>query len=348
MKKIILIFCLTQLFSSCSTNIVRLTITDPPIVQLPKDIKYAGILNRSYHLDSEKVANKLEEVLSMEGPALDSVGSKAFVEGILNELNYSKRFEESLITNEALRNTTLSDLPPVMDWTEVERICKANKVDILIILEKYDTDSKVFFNTQQTSINTPIGIQVPGLVHKASCTTYINTVVRIYDPVLKMIYDDLPGSRRFISEGSGVNPMNAIKAITNRKELVRSNSFQMGKIYARRLNPLKLRVSRDYFISGSSPLKIAKRKSQTGNWEGAAELWLKETRNNKNKVAGRACYNMAIYMEIIGKKDEALEWAKKSYENHNIGLALDYAKILRERIRKAAQFDDTQDSDDNI
>ena len=84
-------------------------------------------------------------------------------------------------------------------------------------------------------------------------------------------------------------------------------------------------------MKGSSNFKIATRKARTGNWTGAGELWLKETTNRKRKIAGRACYNMAILGEINGDLDAAIQWAQKAYENYNNKLALKYVSLLKNR-----------------
>jgi hypothetical protein len=60
-------------------------------------------------------------------------------------------------------------------------------------------------------------------------------------------------------------------------------------------------------------------------------LWAKETDNSNGKIAGRACYNMAIINEINGDLDGAIKWAQKSYENYDNHLALKYVKILNNR-----------------
>ena len=96
---------------------------------------------------------------------------------------------------------------------------------------------------------------------------------------------------------------------------VRTLSGDLGRRYARRLLPYRSRVTRDYYVRGHDDLKLAKRRAQTGNWEGAAELWLTATDHRKARVAARAHYNMAIISEIRGDLDQAVEWARVAYED---------------------------------
>jgi hypothetical protein len=98
-----------------------------------------------------------------------------------------------------------------------------------------------------------------------------------------------------------------------------------------RILPFRLRVTRDYFVKGTNNFSIAKRKAQTGKWDEAGKLWELETGNPKMKIAGRACYNMAIINEINGSLDDALGWAQKAWEDYKIRLALKYTRILENR-----------------
>ena len=61
-----------------------------------------------------------------------------------------------------------------------------------------------------------------------------------------------------------------------------------------KLIPYRLSVYCDYYVKGTDNFKIAHRKAQRRNWDEAGELWKKETENSDIKIAGRACYNMAM------------------------------------------------------
>jgi hypothetical protein len=143
--------------------------------------------------------------------------------------------------------------------------------------------------------------------------------------------DEYPMNESITTLGKGINPASALSALTGRKDAVKNTGMNMGKNYATRIITYWIRVSREYYVKGNDNFKIAKRRAQTGNWDGAAELWLKETTNSKAKVAERACYNTAIINEINGDLDKAIEWAKKSYEDYNNKLALEYLNILKNR-----------------
>ena len=95
--------------------------------------------------------------------------------------------------------------------------------------------------------------------------------------------------------------------------------------------PYRLRIERKYFVKGTDNFRTGKRKARTGNWDEAGLLWAKETENPSRKIAGRAFYNMAIISEINGNIDEAIEWARRSYEDFNVRMGLRYIRMLEAR-----------------
>jgi hypothetical protein len=161
--------------------------------------------------------------------------------------------------------------------------------------------------------------------------TLVKTGWRIYYPSSRQILDEYSYAESIVFSSKGVNPLKAAEALIGRKEAVNQVSNKAGRGYAMRILPYQIRVSRDYYVKGTDNFQIAKRKAQLGKWDEAGELWQKETTNSNGKIAGRACYNMAIINEINGDLDTALSWAQKSYEDYNNKLGLDYARILENR-----------------
>ncbi|HSN09453.1 MAG TPA: DUF6340 family protein, partial [Hanamia sp.] len=220
--------------------------------------------------------------------------------------------------------------PAPLSWDVVEKYCDDNNADALFSLELFDTDSKIDYSVYKTSVRTPFG-NVPAIEQQANMHTLVKAGWRIYDLRDKEILDEAAVARTITYHARGINPLLAAQALIDRKEAVKEVGNIAGHAYAFRIIPLWIRVSRNYYVRGTDNFKIAKRKAQTGNWDEAAKLWKQETSNPKRKVAGRACYNMAIINEINGHVDEAIKWAQRSYENYNNHLALTYVNILKNR-----------------
>ncbi len=331
MKNTILILVALLLLSSCKTNLVYMSVMEPSPVFLSNSVKKIGIINRSLPKQQNQKTDDLDKILTLEGKDLDKEGAESTINGLQDELLKNNRFAEiKKISRDDLRTTGSGVFPSALDWKIVEKICADNQVDAIFSLEMFDTDAKLSYKANPITISTPLG-NVPGIEHEASLQTVIKTGWRIYDPLGHTIVDEYPMNESITTLGKGINPAKAAAALTGRKDAVKNAGMVMGQNYAFRIIPYWIRVSRDYYVRGNDNFKIAKRRAQTGNWDGAAELWLKETTNSKAKAAERACYNMAIINEINGNLDKAIEWAQKSYEDYNNKLALQYVNILKNR-----------------
>jgi len=285
--------------------------------------------------DKDKTMDKIDKILTAEGKNLDKDGANEAVLGLRDELtNYNKYAEIKIIDSLDIRSPGVGVFPAALSKAKIEEVCLENGLDAIFCLSFYDTDAQVDYQAIPVEINGPMGIKIPGIEHQATIFTEIKTGWRIYDNVNKSIADELLINEQLISSGKGINPMKAAEAIIGRKADVLSMSNQMGHGYAFRIIPSSIRVSRDYYVRGTENFEIGKRRAQTGSWDGAAELWNIEVNNPKAKIAGRACYNMAIINEINGDLVAAHEWAAKSYTDYNNKLALKYVNVLKNRIHE--------------
>lgn len=319
-------------FSSCVTNQVYISVLEPSPVNLAPDTKRIGIINRSKLNEQNKNLNTLHKILRGSADAILSEGSEECIKGLSNGLLGSKRFDEVLVlTSPELRSNVAGAMPVQLDWKTVEDICTKNKLEALFVLELYDTDAKI----SSPALN-PTNVLNPGAVLQSLPQVTLSTIIkagwRIYIPHNRIILDEWNMQSPLSYTFSGINPSLA-EAIMGRKEAIKQESNKMGQNYSGRVLPYWIKVVRDYYIKPKSNFQVATRKSRTGNWDGAAEIWMKETTNAKRKIAGRACYNMAIISEINGNLDEGIKWAQKAYEDYNIKRGRDYVNMLKVRVR---------------
>jgi hypothetical protein len=334
MKKYFPALLILSVLISCKTNELYINVTEPAPVTIPSYVKTVGVINRSIPTDETKVFDEIERVFTLESVDLDKDGALEAIKGLSGELLNNNRFSEvKSLNNIDFRTSGLETFPTPLSWDIVHQICSESATDALFSLEKFDTDTRVSYNATKVDIDTPLG-KIPGIEHQADMQTTVKTGWRIYDPASKMILDEYIESASVSSSGRGINPLVAAKALTGRKAAVTEVSGQAGQNYAFRILPYRIRVYRDYFVKGNDNFKIAKRKAQMGQWDEAGELWKKETLNPKMKIAGRAVYNMAIISEINGDLDEALKWARKAWGDYNVKQALDYVRILENRLYK--------------
>jgi hypothetical protein len=328
-------------FSCSSTQLVTMSAQQPAPVSMPSYVKSIAIVNRSLVTPENKAVDITDKIFSLEGASMDKEGAESGIRGLSDELVRENRFEDVRVLPSALTTVNPTVFPSPLPWDVVEKICRENHTDALFSLELFDTDSKISYAANPVKLNTPFG-SIPAIEHQATMQTLVKTGWRIYDPVSKTVLDEFPITRQVSYVGKGINPVVAVNALIGRKEAVKEVGNQSGQAYAQRIIPYFVRVSRDYYVSGTDNFTIAKRRAQTGHWNEAAELWQRELDNPKRKLAGRACYNMAIISEINGNLDKAIEWAQKSYEDYNNRLALRYVNILRDRKYRSDILKDQQ------
>ncbi len=331
MKKYLVLPLIAAAISSCATQQLYLNVTQPAPVTIAPEIKTVGIIDRSTPTDQTKSLDNLDKFLSLEGADLDSIGTLEAIKGVTEELTANDRFNEvKLLSGLKFRTSSLGGMPAPLTWEQVEGICRENGTQALFALEMYDTDTRVNYSTEPTKVKTPLGA-IPALLHKASMETLVKTGWRLYSPSDRAVLDEFIVAESIVFSGQGINPVAAVGGMINRKQAVKEVSRKAGHIYALRLIPYRLRVTRDYFVKGTDNFKIAKRRAQLGKWDEAAELWELETSNPKMKVAGRAHYNMAIISEINGDLDAAVSWAQKAYSDYRNKHGLRYIRILENR-----------------
>jgi hypothetical protein len=332
MKTYILIIVVCAVLTSCKTNELYINVLQPAPVTLSPDIKKVGIIDRSIPTDETKLADEIEKIFTLESADLDRDGARESITGLIDELQKNDRFSDVRILQDLeLKASGIDIFPLPLSRYLVDSICRISGTDALFSLEKYDTDTRLNYTARPAKVATPFG-KIPLPEHEAEMHTLVKTGWRIYDPLSDVIPDEFSFVESLTFHGKGINPVVALSALTGRKQAVREVSRNAGQRYALRILPFTIRVTRDYFVKGTDNFKIARRKAQTGKWNEAGALWEIETNNHSSKIAGRACYNMAIISEINGYLEDALGWAQKAWEDYKIRPALKYVRILENRL----------------
>jgi len=321
---------LLSCYSCTSTNLMSLSVLKPAPVSIPANIKTVAIVNRSKAAAESQTLDAIHKAVSLESNDLQQAGAQGSLRGLSDELMKNTRFTEVKPLTMDLRSFGAGVFPTPMQWDIVEKICRDSHTDALFSLELFDTESKLNYSASPAQVNLGV-TSIPAIAHQVNMATSVKTGWRIYDPSTHTILDEYILGEDISASGSGINPAVAASSLIGRKEAVTEVGIKAGEAYAARILPCWIRVSRDYFVAGDENFKTAKRKAQSGNWDVAAEIWLQETKSPDGKLAGRACYNMAIISEINGDLDGAIQWSQKSYENYNNRLALNYLNILRYR-----------------
>ncbi len=339
--KTIACFAFALLLTACgATNRMTMGVNEPALVHLSSDVSSVGIINRSAASKGNNTLDKIDKILSAEGLNLDKKGAEAAISSLASELSVIKNFEDiKIIEGVEEVKKGLAVLPATLSWDLVERLCEENQVDVIFSLAFYDTDTKADYKITTMKLPNSFGVDVDLPAQEVTLVTQVTNGWRIYDPQTKEVVDEHLFNKNMTFRGKGINPMKAIEAVASRNETVQEYSRNVGIAYAKRLIPRTRRIARDYYVRGSDNFKIAQRRAQAGDWAGAAELWERELTNPKEKIAGRAYYNMAISNEIKGDLEKAIQFASTSYTDYRTNIALEYVNILKYRVRQNRVLD---------
>lgn len=334
------VLIVTLVTSACKTNLVYINAINPSPVSISKLSKNVGIVSRTTPSEENKILNTIHQNRSGETLQLIKDASSESTSGLFNALIENNRFDSiTLMKDVELKTPVSGTFASPLTWAEVEKIGKPSNIDLLFVLEIMDSELKIVPINTPTKIDNVTDVLNAAIQAQVNINTTVKTGWRIYDLKNKIILDEYPLTDNLSITANASTIINTTEAMLGRKEAIKQSANRLGRAYASRVIPHGITVTRDYYVKGSQNLKIATRKARTGNWDGAGELWLKDTESTKRKVAGRACYNMAILGEINGDLDLAITWAQKAYENYNNKLALQYVNVLRNRKRVIQKLD---------
>jgi len=342
MKKVIsLLLIASVLVSGCSKyGSVRLKYATPPIAILPPYIHNIAIVNRSLTNSKDKAGSTIETILTGEIPGLDKRASDKCLNGVYDCIsnwksngfywnNYIDSSINILIPSQTrFYGTGSREQPQLLDWKTVKQVCDSVKSDALLVLETFNSQTDVVLTEVKKEINgiletgAPV---IPNLPRQIKMS--VVTFWRLYDPSTQKIIDEYQFTNYLTFNGQGnqfaLPPPGALQ----------ETAYDAGKQYIQRFLPGYYFITRTMYKSGKGAerqnFKTAFRYSSVADWNGAMQIWQELAKSNKRKNAGRACLNMAVACEVIGKYDEAFQWAQKSYTDYRNKLGRDYANQLK-------------------
>ena len=315
-------------FSGCSKyGFVKLKYPTLPIVQLPEQIHTIAIVNRSLTKQEDKGNSIFESITTGEIAGSDKLASRECLRGVYERVKGWNHIEIVIPPTTKLYGTGTRDVPELLNWNLVKHICDSSKADALLVLETFDSNSDIILTTVVNQVNSVAAGTPPP---PKQIRMNVISLWRLYDPKNEKIIDQFQSTNYLTfnapNQGLSIPPPEALP----------KTAYVAGEQYIQRFLPGYYYVKRDMYKRGKGSdkqqFKTAFRKSEVANWEGAAEIWTQLSKSDNPVNAGRACLNMAVACEVLGKTDLALMWAKKSYEEYGNKLGREYANKLKHRI----------------
>ncbi|MCX6297074.1 MAG: DUF6340 family protein [Bacteroidetes bacterium] len=326
------IICVSILSSSCSKyGYVQLKYPTQPNAVIPDNIKTIAVVNRSLSpKDTKSKGNAITEaILTGEIAGSDKLASDECIKAVFDGLNGYKGITIVFPATSRLIGTGTRATPDPLDWSRVKQICDSTKADALLVLEMFDSNSDLLLSGVTNQINNVLSGTIDAPKPPSQIRMNVSSYWRMYDPLNQKIIDQFQTSNYLTFNSTGILNIPPPEALPQ-------TAYAAGGQYVNRFIPGYYYVKREMFKRGKGAykqqFKTGFRKSEVADWEGAILVWNDIADKSSGKNAGRACLNLAVGYEVLGKTEEALKWAKKSYEDYGNKLGREYANQLKYRI----------------
>ncbi|MEA1887514.1 MAG: DUF6340 family protein [Bacteroidota bacterium] len=329
-NRVITVFSvLLLLLSGCGASRISFDVLVPAVKTVPAEIKSITVVNRS--LPENKQANKLEGLLTGEGLRQDTLYTQYVLRGLDESLRGSARFRVTEASEVYTGSGIGTLLPEALSWETVDYLCDKYNSDAVVSLEAYDSD---FVITGAAAGKDLLDLQAQGLVT-------VNCGFRMYHSASRSILDEYMFKHRMNWGTGGLSVVAAADAIINRKRAIEGASLEAGTLYASRLTPDWIYISRDYFKRGKGNYDLAEgaRMMQLNDWDKAIAALERALQSHKRKVRGRAAHNLAVVYEILGDLYQAKEWTTVAWGECKIRKSRNYGYILTRRIQEQEVID---------
>jgi hypothetical protein len=326
------------LLISCKTSYMTVDVLKPAHIDVPQEIKNVAVLNRSLPDKGEKAGNIIEGLLSGEGLFNDRLGSEKCIIGVVDLLNNSPRFKAVMPGDIDIRGTGTGAFPAPLEWQYVSELCKRYNVDALITLETFDSDSYIDFNRHEYTREED-GKKIKVIEFEAELDMDIQSGWRIYHASRQEIVDENVYTDRISWDAKGPTKEAARNNLPSKGRIIEDAGYYAGQQYATRISPIWIKVSRDFYSKGNDDLETAARYAKQGRWTEAAGIWESVVNSPDPKIAGYACYNLALASEMNGDLETAISWAEKSYTSYGNKRARQYIGILKNRLYDQGRLD---------
>jgi hypothetical protein len=327
---LVYLFIAALVFTDCSKwGYVRLNYPLDPEISVPDNIQTIALVNRSLTKKADKQNKTIESIVTGEIAGSDKLASDECLKGVFDRASGYKRINCVIPARIRLYGTGTRVTPELLDWKLVKNICDSSKADALLVLETFDSNSDLVLSTVTNQVRSAIesGSLKPAVPNQVKMS--VVAFWRLYDPSVKKIVDQFQSTNYMTFNCIGRD------LTLPPPEALPNTAYAAGQQYIERFLPSYYTVKRDMYKRGKGRSKqdflAAFRSAEVANWQRAIEQWTEILKNTSRKNAGRACLNIAVSYEVLGNTDEALQWAKRSYEQYNDKLGRDYAKILLDR-----------------
>jgi len=326
---------------ACTRN-TTLQVLQPAQMTLPEHITTVAIVDRSK--PSNGWSNFFEGVLTGEEIGQDRRSRQTAVDGLTNALTRTPRFQVKSTGIEMTGSKAGARMPPALEWSEVDKICRDYGTNAVVTIESFDSDNARSARPVAETKKDKTGKKYTVTTYQSQQRTGVRIGWRLYDPKSQIILDEYVTDDYLERNGSGATERAALNNLPAQVDVTRDVAYNVGLEYGARIAPIYVQVSRAYYHKAKgykTQMKQAARFLESRDIEKASATYKRIIAHagENRKAAGRAAYNMAVASELSGNLDLALEWAQKAWTDYGNKKAKSYINVLKARKNDARKVD---------
>lgn len=335
------IFFLALGLGACTRN-TTLQVLQPAQMTLPEHVTTVAIVDRSK--PSNGWSNFFEGILTGEEIGQDRRSRQTAVDGLTNALTRTPRFQVKSTGIEMTGSKAGARMPPALEWSEVDKICRDYGTNAVVTIESFDSDNARSARPVAETKKDKTGKKYTVTTYQSQQRTGVRIGWRLYDPKSQIILDEYVTDDYLERNGSGATERAALNNLPAQVDVTRDVAYNVGLEYGARIAPIYVQVSRAYYHKAKgykTQMKQAARYLESRDIEKASATYQRIIAHagENRKAAGRAAYNMAVASELSGNLDLALEWAQKAWTDYGNKKARSYINVLKARKNDARKVD---------
>lgn len=290
--------------SSCSVY-TDIRAKKPADIEGISEIKKVGIINRTGMPSNSQAKNVLEGIITGESVFADRDGAEKCVRGLYDCLLKSLNYDSIVLVNQVFIGNSINNFPPRFSSRLVDSLCAVLKVDAIVALEYFDSNSGF-----ATILDGAISPVLTRNNYSNNNEMVIKTGWRLY--FKGGIMHDEHREQTWTNYNRYPYGWNHVNYRQN-YGVVSGTGYMAGINHAFRISEQWVSQRRFYFRGGSQALRNARKYAQVGEWELAYELWEQSSKSMKRKVRAKSLHNLAVYYERKGDLTQAMEKANASF-----------------------------------
>lgn len=290
-RKYFLLFIVVMVIStSCKitdcTRSISIEIMKPVASPIPENVEIVAIFNRAiFENDSLTLYNFGKGNLPCDTTLIKFELSKYCVDGLTGFFEQEAYFQK--VTNYNI-NDSLSDISegPVKSYKSAD-LFEITGADALIFLDFFQIENEISAFYDAT--------------YRTRAALSWSIVFRNDTP--SNIYNQI--DTLFFTKSQFADIQNKVQT---KKEIYQDASRYLGKRFGTKIIPTWISDERTYYHSFHPEMQKAEKYAKNYEWLNAGAIWNNQTKNKNQKIAAKACFNMALTCEMEGKYDLAIGW----------------------------------------